>query len=69
MDLENRIIELEIKLTHQDLKTEELSEVVYKQQLQIENLQKSLSLLEKRFITGAPGELEIGPANEKPPHY
>lgn len=63
-----RFINLESKIAHQEFQLEELSQVLYSQQQQIDLLQKQLSLLHKRLqdVTAAP---EIGPANEKPPHY
>ena len=69
MQDDQRLIELEIKLSHTERSLEDLSEVMYRQQLEINKLEKSLLLLTKRLNSGAPGELEIGPANEKPPHY
>jgi SlyX protein len=64
-----KLIDLEIKLAHAERALEELSDVVYKQQVQIEKLDKKLNLLAKKFESNSGGELEIGPANEKPPHY
>jgi SlyX protein len=66
---EKRLIEIEIKLAHQDKSLEELNDVVYKQQQQIDLLQKSLSNLTKRLQSGTNNDLEIGPPDDKPPHY
>lgn len=69
MSNENRFIDIETKIAHQDKTLEELSDVIYKQQRQIDSLEKSLKNIISRIQTGTNGELEIGPANEKPPHY
>jgi SlyX protein len=66
---ETKIIEIEIKLAHAERTIEELSDVLYKQQIQIEKLEQNFVLLSKKMAANSGGELEIGPANEKPPHY
>jgi SlyX protein len=69
MQEDSRLIELEMKLAHAEKSVEDLSDVVYKQQMQIDNLEKIFILLSKRIQNYSNGEAEIGPANEKPPHY
>lgn len=69
MQNEERLVDLEIKIAHTERTIEDLSEELYKQQLHIEKLEKALQLLEKKLQSNSTGELEIGPANEKPPHY
>lgn len=65
---EDRFINLETKISHQDFLLEELHQVVYKQQLTIDILEKKIIALSKRFEeTGTTG-IEIR-GNEKPPHY
>lgn len=67
---EERIINIETKVAHQEAITEELNTVLYQQQLALEQIQKTLEAFIKRYK-----ELEkstqdiIGPADEKPPHY
>ncbi len=63
-DLERRVIELEIKLTHQDRLLDELNEVVIEQRKVIDRLEKRLDVTEKALF-----ELGDEPANEQPPHY
>ena len=63
-DIDKRVIELEIKLTHQDRLIDELNEVVIEQRSAIDKLQKRLDVLEKGLF-----ELQQEPANERPPHY
>ena len=67
--METRFIDLETKIAHQELLLEELSQVLYEQQKTIDKLEKSLTLLNKRMEESAAGGPEIGPANQKPPHY
>lgn len=63
---DKRIIELEIKIAHQDKIIEDLSDALYQQQIRIDKLEKSLEDFKKRIQSE--GENEIRP-NEKPPHY
>ncbi len=69
MQDEKRLVDLEIKIAHAERTIEDLNEGLYRQQLQIEKLEKSLNLLEKKLQSGQSDGLDIGPANEKPPHY
>ncbi len=62
---EQRVIDLEIKISHQELALESLQQLVYDQQKAIDKLEARMANLGKRFDGG----LDIGPANEKPPHY
>jgi SlyX protein len=64
---EERVIELEIKLAHHELALEELQRAYYEQEKAIAKLTATVELLGKR-LEGSAG-LEIGPANERPPHY
>ncbi len=62
---ENRFINIEMKLSHQDVMLEELHQVIYQQQETIDQLQKKIKLL----IEQMSADSEIRPAGEKPPHY
>ncbi len=64
---EQRLIELEIKISHQEIAIEELQQTVFDQSMTIEKLEKSLKNLTER-VDGSIAK-EIGPGNEKPPHY
>ena len=63
-DVERRVIELEIKLTHQDRLLEELNEVVIEQRASLDKLHKRTDALEKALFA-----LQDDPGNEPPPHY
>jgi SlyX protein len=63
---EERLIEIETKLSHQENLLEELHQVLYRQQETIDQMEKALKVLVKRV----PDESkEVGPGNQKPPHY
>jgi uncharacterized coiled-coil protein SlyX len=66
--MEERIIELELRSMQQQRTIEELSDVVYKQQQQIDLLKSTLQQLARKMAAGEPGLVdEKGP--ERPPHY
>ncbi len=60
-----RLVNIEMKISHQDLIIEELNQVIYQQQQTIDGLSKKLKLIEEQFRA----DPNIGPAGEKPPHY
>jgi len=66
---EQRLIDIETKLLQQELLTEELNQVVYKQQQIIDQLEIKLAGLVRRFREASEPGNDIGPSNEKPPHY
>ncbi len=66
---EKRLIDLEMKMAHQDLLLEELNQVVYQQQKTIDKLETTLTSLVKRFQEVLTSGDEIRGPNEKPPHY
>ena len=61
--------DLEIKYSHHEVAIEELQKVVFEQHKTIEKLEKTLKRLTDRFDGVTSGANEIGPGNEKPPHY
>jgi SlyX protein len=62
--MESQIIDLQIKLTHQEDLLDQLNQIVTKQQFTIDNLVKEVRELKLTSISGQ-GEI----SNEKPPHY
>lgn len=66
MDFEKRLIDLETKISFQDQTIEDLHEVLYKQQKQIDQLEKNIEILQNNFKAGDGNEIR---PNEKPPHY
>jgi len=68
MDHEQHFIDIEIKLTAQEDLTQQLSDLVYEQQKQIQELQALYKALVRRMNEGQAD----GPdpyAQERPPHY
>jgi SlyX protein len=66
---EERFIEIETKITYLEFLIEQLNKVIYEQQSKIDHLEVTLAALVKRAQEATDPELEVGPANEKPPHY
>lgn len=63
--MEERLIDLEIRITRQEDMINELNKTVYQQQLKIDNFEAILKEMASRIV-----ELENdNPLNEKPPHY
>lgn len=63
--MEERIVELEIRFTHQQRMLEELSEVLREQGRAIVGLAADLTTLRARLAAGP----EEHPDNDPPPHY
>jgi len=69
MDTEQRLIELEARVAHQDQSIVELSEEIYRQQQQIVLLEGLCRELHQRMQSlGAAGPAS-DPSDEIPPHY
>lgn len=65
---EERLIELETRIAFQEQGIQELSDVIFRQQQQIDQLDQLCKLLLHKMQdveTASPGK----PADEKPPHY
>ena len=63
--MEERLIDLEIRITRQEDMIDELNKTVYQQQLKIDNFEAILKEMASRIV-----ELENdNPLNEKPPQY
>ena len=65
--MEERLTELELKYTEQQSLLQELSDVLYRQQREIDALKSQVGRLEKRLA--AAEDLPTIGAAEKPPHY
>lgn len=74
MNTEERLIDIEIKLTSQDDLTQELNRMVYQQQKQIDELRMLCTALVKRLGEAGGDQAESDsssgfPVHERPPHY
>lgn len=64
--MEDRIVELEIRLAYQDRLLADLEQVVRAFAERVEQLEREVRELKQTAVHGTP---EVGPADEKPPHY
>lgn len=60
---------LELKIAYLERANQELSDVVYRQQQEIEELRVRLATLAARVDAIKAGETTYTPEQEKPPHY
>lgn len=60
---------LELKLAFLERANTELSDVVYRQQLQLDELQQRFAALKERMESLASQPAAYSMADEKPPHY
>lgn len=60
---------LELKLAFLERANTELSDVVYRQQLQLDELQQRFMALKERMEALASQPVAYSMADEKPPHY
>jgi SlyX protein len=64
---EDRFVDIEIKLAHQEDLVEELNQVVYQQSRRIDQLEAMVSQLADHLRNNA--QSGQNPVNEPPPHY
>lgn len=69
MSDEDRLIDIEIKLSRQEDLVEELNKLVYRQQQKIDQLDKLCEALLRHVRELSDTATERSAANEKPPHY
>ena len=60
---------LELKIAFLERANQELSDVVYRQQQELEDLRARLAVLATRVDAAKAGETEYTPEQERPPHY
>jgi len=65
--LNDRLVDIEIKITHQEDLVETLNQTVYRQERRIDQLEAMVSALAEHLRTLQ--STRQGPVNEKPPHY
>lgn len=69
MNQEDRMVDIEIKLSRQDDMLEELNKLVYRQQLKIDQLETLCTALARRIKEAAENSNAGQTVNERPPHY
>jgi SlyX protein len=65
--MDERFIDLEMRISHQEDVIDELNKTVYQQQNRIDLLEEAISVLARRLAGG--GNHDTILAHEKPPHY
>jgi len=66
---EDRLVDIEVKLAHQEQLLTDLDDVVTKQQAKIMQLEELCSSLVERIRSVSEGTPGDGPQDERPPHY
>jgi SlyX protein len=67
--MENRITELEIRLTHLEDTIEVLNRTIIKQHAEIDMLQLQVTNLEKKIKASQPSQVAHESEETPPPHY
>lgn len=65
-ELQDRVLELEVKAAYQERTIEELHEVVLDLRKEIESLRREFEKLREETQSN---DKPVGPAHEPPPHY
>lgn len=68
-NLNEWLINLEMKVAYQDDKLEKMNEVLFDQQKVIDELTKKFEGVLKRVKEITPGDANVGTEHENPPHY
>lgn len=66
---DERLTRVEERLAHQEHAVGELSDVLHRQQLQMERLETLCRQLGERLASLQQGQVAGNPLDEKPPHY
>lgn len=69
MTTEERLIEIEMKLTRQEDTVDVLNQAVYRQQQKIDELEGLLLAFARRLKEGDGSSADRNIDNERPPHY
>ena len=67
--MDEKLIDLEIRFTHQENHIEELDKVIYQQQKTIDSITERLSELERRLKTATENNILSQSDETPPPHY
>ncbi|HEY0844498.1 MAG TPA: SlyX family protein [Noviherbaspirillum sp.] len=69
MTIEDRLVDIEIKIARQEDLVDTLNKTVYVQQKKIDELETLCAVLARHIKDLRDAAGTGGPANEKPPHY
>ena len=67
--MEERINELELRYMQQERTIQELDEIVSRQELVLEHLQREFAVLKEQFMVMSPSVSRDPDQEEPPPHY
>lgn len=67
--MENRLVDIEIKIARQEDLLETLNQLVYQQQKKLGELEALCGALARRIKDAAMSDSSQNPVNERPPHY
>jgi SlyX protein len=67
--MDERLIELEIRYMHQEKIINDLSEMVYRQELSMERLARDINMLKEQLSIALPSLSRASEDEEPPPHY
>lgn len=68
-NIEQRVAELEIRISFQDQTIHELNEVVVRQQREFEHVTRELGRLKSLFVSMTPSAVAATADEAPPPHY
>ena len=68
-ELENKLIDMEIRFAHQQDHIEQLDQIIYRQQQTIDELNQRLMQLEKRLKSVTEANILRPEEDSPPPHY
>lgn len=69
VELEDKLIDMEIRFAHQQDHIEQLDQVIYTQQQRIDDLSERLENLEKRLKSMTESNILKPEEDSPPPHY
>jgi SlyX protein len=69
MTIEERLMEIEIKISRQEDLVDSLNQTIYQQQKKIDHLEAVCAALAKHVKQSREADSEPNQMNERPPHY
>jgi SlyX protein len=69
MSQDERLIEIESRIAHQDHSIQAMGDEIYRQQKKLDHLEATCNFLVEQLKTQAGAASPADSGNEKPPHY
>jgi SlyX protein len=69
VNMEDRLVELEIRYMHQQRLVAELSDVVYQQQQSLQRIERDIAQIRDQLNLALPSLVRSSEEEEPPPHY